>query len=116
MISSLVIFCFDVLVKILEQVIRRLLKPRQRPPDKGDNVQDVSDWVSLTNEEQTIMLAQVKSMIRFVLHQPAKKGLFEDYLLLWRFFLSLFLRLCVEILCLFFFLPFGIIVEFYIIN
>ena len=32
------------------------------------------------------------------------------YLLLCLFFLSLFLRLCVDILCLFFFLPLGITV------
>ena len=36
----------------------------------------------------------------------------KDYLLLCLFFLSLFLRLCVAILCPFFFLPFGIAVNF----
>ena len=44
-------------------------------------------------------------------HRPEQtlQGLYsEAYLLLCLFFLNLFLRLCVAILCPFFFLPFGI--------
>ena len=38
------------------------------------------------------------------------------FLLLCLFFLSLFLRLCVDILCLFFFFPLGIASNFYWVN
>lgn len=44
--------------------------------------------------------------------QTCAFSLFGAYLLLCLFFLNLFLRLCVAILCPFFFLPFGIFLMF----
>ncbi|MEY3503421.1 MAG: hypothetical protein RL349_12 [Bacteroidota bacterium] len=38
------------------------------------------------------------------------------FFFLWRFFLSLFLRLCVAILCLFLFLPLGIMRRCYMFS
>ena len=48
--------------------------------------------------------------VKFVLSVSKQRAV---YLLLCLFCLSLFLRLCVDILCLFFFFPLGIVVCFY---
>lgn len=54
-------------------------------------------------------LAQTSVRITVLVHFFLKK---QAYLLLCLFFLNLFLRLCVDILCLFFFFPLGIILCF----
>mgnify|MGYP000020235966 CR=1 FL=1 len=46
------------------------------------------------------------------LHERKK----DYFFFLWRFFLSLFLRLCVAILCLFLFLPLGIMRRYYMLS
>ena len=51
---------------------------------------------------------------KFVLYLVCQTKIY--FLLLCLFFLSLFLRLCVDILCLFFFLPLGIVLKILWVN
>ncbi len=52
-------------------------------------------------------------LCKFVLYLFALQAIKAYFLLLCLFFLNLFLRLCVDILCLFFFFPLGIASNFY---
>ena len=54
-----------------------------------------------------MMLALIMFVLDMTLNQTFNE---KDYFFLCLFFLSLFLRLCVDILCLLCFFPFGIIV------
>src|ERR1035437_10470649 len=67
----------------------------------------IFDWVCF-NKQKNKLKAKIFAY-KFVFFDFKDKDL-KTYFFLCLFFLSLFLRLCVDILCLFLFLPLGILI------